>query len=591
MVVTEIHGAAVSTLVYGTPVYYLVEGDTKTVIDAPRAGAVATKLTVHNRAETEQTATLIVAVYDIDGKLQNLNFVSETVAVAEKMSFEATIYMTPGQRHQYFLWNGFSTLYPALQGDVAPEVPTGLTATETTTSTISLSWNAVSANDLAYYKIYRDNTYIGQTKYSSYESVGLTADTSYSYAVTAVSTLGDESAKSVTCYAKTEKIVMMDMSNVTVNLAENYPASKKTDDGLLTMGGLAKQNYTYVSGGLTDVSTPTKNSYSFESYDGRWCFSSYNLVAGQGWGMRFNVNSDFISTQDRTVSFFVDYLDNFTESEHIGIGYITAKTYENYLNDGTLTLQPTMKKTAIAGSGTGKWKTAVVTFTDVAFVDKADFYIMPMGITEKVYISAVGVAKQYEPMAVVLDASTVTEAENGGVALGSLGGYTWVNSKDSVGVQNSGIAEAPDGSGRKAFYLKRSAAGYNEEAYQPKLSVWLSEDFVKDSDNQVLIRVTYYDGIKNEGNSNRLKLHYAGLATSDATSASNLKDALSAVPLTDTKTWKTHEFLLINACFNGGYDGYGSGGDFIIDSNGDLPLQSADETLYISSIEVVKVHE
>ncbi len=88
-------------------------------------------------------------------------------------------------------------------GDPAPTVPaapTGLTATGTTSSSVSLSWSTVS--NATGYNVYRNGTKVASVTGASATVTGLTASTSYSFQVTATNAAG-ESAKSATVTATT----------------------------------------------------------------------------------------------------------------------------------------------------------------------------------------------------------------------------------------------------------------------------------------------------------------------------------------------------------------------------------------------------
>ncbi|MGV9343227.1 chitinase [Streptomyces spiralis] len=88
-------------------------------------------------------------------------------------------------------------------GDPAPTVPaapTGLTATGTTSSSVSLSWSTVS--NATGYNVYRNGTKVAAVTGTSATVTGLTASTSYSFQVTATNAAG-ESAKSATVTATT----------------------------------------------------------------------------------------------------------------------------------------------------------------------------------------------------------------------------------------------------------------------------------------------------------------------------------------------------------------------------------------------------
>ncbi|MDH2393536.1 glycoside hydrolase family 18 protein [Streptomyces sp. HNM0663] len=81
-------------------------------------------------------------------------------------------------------------------GDPEPEVPAtpaGLAVSSTTSSSVSLSWNAVSA--ATGYHVYRDGTEVKSVTGTSATVTGLAANTSYSFQVSAANSAG-ESAKS-----------------------------------------------------------------------------------------------------------------------------------------------------------------------------------------------------------------------------------------------------------------------------------------------------------------------------------------------------------------------------------------------------------
>jgi chitodextrinase len=83
-----------------------------------------------------------------------------------------------------------------------PPVPTGLTATVISASQINLSWNA--ATDAAGYKVYRNGTFtydrFGAT---TLQDISLTANSTYTYKVSAYDSSGNESAQSNPASAKT----------------------------------------------------------------------------------------------------------------------------------------------------------------------------------------------------------------------------------------------------------------------------------------------------------------------------------------------------------------------------------------------------
>lgn len=78
---------------------------------------------------------------------------------------------------------------------LAPPTPTGLSAAPDITK-ISLAWSAVSAADLAGYRLYRDGVQIYQGTVPAFLDSPLTAGIAHSYQVTSYDTSNNESAKS-----------------------------------------------------------------------------------------------------------------------------------------------------------------------------------------------------------------------------------------------------------------------------------------------------------------------------------------------------------------------------------------------------------
>ncbi|WP_328905545.1 glycoside hydrolase family 18 protein [Streptomyces sp. NBC_00234] len=83
-----------------------------------------------------------------------------------------------------------------------PAAPAGLTAGTTTTTSVPLTWNAVSG--ATGYTVYRDGAKATTSTGTSATVTGLTADTAYQFAVSATNAAG-ESAKSASISARTAK--------------------------------------------------------------------------------------------------------------------------------------------------------------------------------------------------------------------------------------------------------------------------------------------------------------------------------------------------------------------------------------------------
>jgi chitodextrinase len=87
----------------------------------------------------------------------------------------------------------------------APTVPTNLVATVISSSQINLSWATSTDNvGVAGYKIFRGGTQIATTQSTSYANTGLTANTTYSYTVSAYDAAGNNSAQTASKSATTQ---------------------------------------------------------------------------------------------------------------------------------------------------------------------------------------------------------------------------------------------------------------------------------------------------------------------------------------------------------------------------------------------------
>ncbi|MGW6459542.1 chitinase [Streptomyces sp. NPDC055078] len=85
---------------------------------------------------------------------------------------------------------------------VVPPTPAGLAAGETTTTSVALNWGAAAG--ATGYNVYRDGVKVQAATGTSATVTGLTADTAYSFQVTATNSAG-ESAKSAALSARTAK--------------------------------------------------------------------------------------------------------------------------------------------------------------------------------------------------------------------------------------------------------------------------------------------------------------------------------------------------------------------------------------------------
>ena len=96
-----------------------------------------------------------------------------------------------------FVDSGSSNCSSNTPDNTAPTVPTGVTGNAASSSQINLSWTA-SSDDVAVtgYKVFRNGVQVGTPASNSFSDTGLTANTAYSYTVSAFDAAGNNSGLS-----------------------------------------------------------------------------------------------------------------------------------------------------------------------------------------------------------------------------------------------------------------------------------------------------------------------------------------------------------------------------------------------------------
>lgn len=124
-----------------------------------------------------------------------------------------------------------------------PTVPTNLTATGSSTTTIDLNWTASTDNfAVTGYKVFRDGgaTEVGTVSTTSFVDTGLAVNSTHSYQVSAFDGAGNQSAKSASASATTQiagALVSLALSPTTVT-APNPSTGTVTLSGAAPTGGI-----------------------------------------------------------------------------------------------------------------------------------------------------------------------------------------------------------------------------------------------------------------------------------------------------------------------------------------------------------------
>ena len=177
-----------------------------------QTGSTSTSITIGWDASTDTddaTSTLRYDVYRDGG--------ATPIATVSATSYTNTG-LSSGESHTYSVdavdpagnHSDPTTAIPAQAGTVdttAPSVPTGLTQTGATATTITIGWNASTDPDdpqsAIQYHVYRGTTLVGTVDTTSYTDTGRAPNTSYGYRVSAFDPAGNTSAKSTSKTAKT----------------------------------------------------------------------------------------------------------------------------------------------------------------------------------------------------------------------------------------------------------------------------------------------------------------------------------------------------------------------------------------------------
>lgn len=149
-----------------------------------------------------------------------------------------------------------------------PSIPTNLAAPTVTTSTVGLSWTSSTDNvGVAGYKIYRGGVQVGTSTTTSFMNSGLTANTTYSYTVSAYDAAGNNSAQSTPLSITTS--LVPDTAPPTASLIS--PANNATVSGTISVSATAVDNVGvvkvefYLDGVLQQTDTASPYTWSWNT--------------------------------------------------------------------------------------------------------------------------------------------------------------------------------------------------------------------------------------------------------------------------------------------------------------------------------------
>jgi YVTN family beta-propeller protein len=148
-----------------------------------------------------------------DGKLDTTGAVLNTSLATFLTSSNNHSGMTASDTH---VGDSIATYIPPILDTVAPDAPTGLTATAASSTGINLAWTKSSDNvGVTGYRVYRDSVNAKTVTDVTMSDTGLTAATKYCYTISAIDAASNESAKSTEACATTTTAAVIPAPTIT----------------------------------------------------------------------------------------------------------------------------------------------------------------------------------------------------------------------------------------------------------------------------------------------------------------------------------------------------------------------------------------
>ncbi len=136
----------------------------------------------------------------VNGNISGTNFNDIGLTPNTSYSYTVSAFDVAGNESSQSVALATSTL----PDTTAPTVPAGLTAGTRTVNSVSISWSASTDNvAVSGYNVYRNGTKITTTTSTNYNVTGLSANTNYTFAVSAYDAAGNTSANSANLNAST----------------------------------------------------------------------------------------------------------------------------------------------------------------------------------------------------------------------------------------------------------------------------------------------------------------------------------------------------------------------------------------------------
>jgi bacillolysin len=221
----------------------------------------------------------------------------------------------------------------------APTVPTNLAASNVTTTTVDLSWNASTDNvGVTAYEVFQGSSSLGEVTGTTAQVTGLTANTSYSFSVKAKDAAGNISAASSALNVTTLSDVDTEAPTAPSNLA-----SSNIGQTSFTLSWNASSDNVGVTGydvyqGSTVITTTTSTSYNVSGLSPNTSYSYYVKAKDAAGNVSTASSTLNVTTLDDAISYCTSQGNNSSYEWIAGvvIGTFTnnsgAANYTDYTN-------------------------------------------------------------------------------------------------------------------------------------------------------------------------------------------------------------------------------------------------------------------
>lgn len=550
-------------------------------VAAPMPGELTTQVDI---LSSSNDARLITALYDSrTGELAKAEFSSNTPE-GETASTTLNIDTLDGYTLRQFVWeaDGMKPISAVQEFGLALKAKCSY-------GRVVLEWNVLSPElDAASYSVYRDGVRIASgisAERAAYQMN--TNDDNSTYMVTAMDVGGKIIAASNSVAPKEELAGVYRFDTENMRHIKNVTAIKSktygSDDEQVVAGGAGTLYYDAESDSYKFKETLGDGNWGVDTIGGRTAM--FTTLFQQGGNnkngvINFMLGNAF-TTDNKSLTISVDYFDEGTDS--FMLRYVNSSAGPN----GTKSVKRT---------NTNTWKTAVFELTDAYFNGAeasglydgtADFRFESGG--KMLHISNVTVDRGdwFNTAAFDLASSTDGRLDNDTITKQSDSQLQFAGSQTLVKLdeplENGVMYETPASSdsafmvtemdGRQALMAARMKRNVTEASrlYTDGFLYFLLGNKFKSSDKNITISIDYYDN-----STSPIGVYYVNAAVDGVSKFGDKR-----INRTNTNTWKTAEFVLNDAYFNGAENTglLNQKADFRIIGSGGAPI-------YVSGVRV-----